>query len=51
MESMSQTSVKQKEMSQILLKLNFKAFWQSEEGLQRCDILYPPPPAPFRGIL
>ena len=35
---------KQKEISQILLKPNFKAFWQSEEGFQRCSFLYPSPP-------
>ena len=34
MQSMSQSNFKQKKMSQILLKPNFKAIWQSEEGFQ-----------------
>ena len=42
MESMSQSDFKQKEISQILLKPNFKVFWQSEEGFQRCGFLSPP---------
>ena len=43
MQSMTQSSFKQKEISQILFKPNFKAFWQSGEGFQRCGFLYPPP--------
>ena len=35
---------KQKEISQKLLKPNFKAFWQSEEGFQRDGFLYAPSP-------
>ena len=41
MQSVSQSNFKQKEISQTLLKPNFKAFWQSEEGFQRCGFLYP----------
>ena len=41
---MSQSNFKQKEISQILFKANFKAFWQSE-GFQRCGFLYPPLPS------
>ena len=41
MQSMSQSNFKQKEISQILLKPNFKAFWQSEAGFQKCGFLYP----------
>ena len=40
---MSQSNFKQKEISQILLKPNFKAFWQSEEGFQRWGFLYRSP--------
>ena len=42
MQSMSEGNFKQKEISQISLKPNFKAFWQSEEGFQRCGFLYLP---------
>ena len=40
MQSLSQSNFKQKEISQLLLKPNFKAFWQSEEGFQMCVFLY-----------
>ena len=39
MQSMSQSNFKQKEISQILLKPNFKAFGQSEEGFQSWGFL------------
>ena len=42
MQSVSQSNFRPKEISQILLKPNFKAFWQSAEGFQRCGFLYPP---------
>ena len=48
MQSMSQNNFKQKEISQILLRPNFKVFWQSEQGFQRCGFVYAPPlPAEF----
>ena len=42
MQSMSQSNFEQKEISQLLLKPNFKALSESEEGFQRCGF-----PCPF----
>ena len=42
MQSISQCKFKQKEISQILPKPDFKAFRQSEKGFQRCGFLYLP---------
>ena len=36
MQSMSQSNFKQKEISEVLVKPNLKAFWQSERGFQKC---------------
>ena len=39
---MSQSNFKQKEISQISLKPNFKSFSQLEEGFRRCGFVPPP---------
>ena len=45
MQSMGQSNFKQKEISEVLVKPNLKAFWQSEKGFQKCGfcprILHP----------
>ena len=46
MQSMSESNFTQNKISQILFKPNFKAFWQLEEGFQRCGFLYPTPLLP-----
>ena len=51
MQTMNQSNYKQKEISQILLKPNFKAFSQSEDGFQRCGFFTTPSPAAPRDFI